>query len=413
MVASKASRPRRPLPEWGTRLALAAIVSWLGYLSVTQSIALVLTNSRIETAYALAPGNSRIAARWAQAMMRPDADAADRKRAAALARQALLHDATAVEAITTLSIGALFRNDAAAAEHLLTYSQALSRRDLPTQLMALEMAVARDDIPQALRHYDIALRTKKDAPSLLYPVMASALVIPKIRDGLVHTLSSKPNWGNDFVNYVAGSKVDPAATTAFFKALQTSRFPISPVARSIVIGRLVSDKRLDDAWSYYATAYQDADRRASRDANFKIGPEMPTAFDWIAINGTGVSTTILPDARNGLFDFTVSMGNGGTLLQQLQMLPPGDYLLEGHSIGIEQPARSRPYFILRCQTGGEIGRVELHNSSQAGGRFQGTIRVPADCPVQMLALVARSSDDIGGVSGQIDRIQIRSARTAS
>src|SRR3546814_15746228 len=101
------------------------------------------------------------------------------------------------------------------------------------------------------------------------------------------------------------------------------------------------------------------------------------------------------------------MGNGGPLLQQLQMLPAGDYVLEGHSIGIEQPARSRPYWIVRCQTGGEIGRVELPNSSQAGGRFQGAIRVPADRPVPMLALVARPPDDLGGVSGQIHRNTLR------
>src|SRR3546814_15761840 len=84
--------------------------------------------------------------------------------------------------------------------------------------------------------------------------------------------------------------------------------------------------------------------------------EARTVLDWSAVNGTGVSTAILPEAQNGLFDFTVSMGNGGPLLQQLQMLPAGDYVLEGHSIGIEQPARSRPYWIVRCQTGGEIGR---------------------------------------------------------
>src|SRR3546814_7836063 len=102
--------------------------------------------------------------------------------------------------------------------------------------------------------------------------------------------------------------------------------------------------------------------------------EARTVLDWSAVNGTGVSTAILPEAQNGLFDFTVSMGNGGPLLQQLQMLPAGDYVLEGHSIGIEQPARSRPYWIVRCQTGGEIGRVELPHSSQAGGRFQGAIR---------------------------------------
>src|SRR3546814_1164883 len=74
-----------------------------------------------------------------------------------------------------------------------------------------------------------------------------------------------------------------------------------------------------------------SDRRQSRDPAFTNTVEARTVLDWSAVNGTGVSTAILPEAQNGLFDFTVSMGNGGPLLQQLQMLPAGDYVLEGHS----------------------------------------------------------------------------------
>src|SRR3546814_2705464 len=58
-----------------------------------------------------------------------------------------------------------------------------------------------------------------------------------------------------------------------------------------------------------------------------------------------------------------------------------------------------------------IARVDVPNSSQAGGRFQGNVSIPANCPVQILALVARSSHEIGGVSGQIDRILIHPARS--
>src|SRR3546814_16278132 len=73
-----------------------------------------------------------------------------------------------------------------------------------------------------------------------------------------------------------------------------------------------------------------SDRRQSRDPAFTNTVEARTVLDWSAVNGTGVSTAILPEAQNGLCDFTVSMGNGGPLLQQLQMLPAGDYVLEGH-----------------------------------------------------------------------------------
>src|SRR3546814_1290750 len=86
---------------------------------------------------------------------------------------------------TLLPYTTLFRSDAfargdqAKGERLLAYSQKLSRRDLRTQLMAIELAVAQGDISGALRHYDIALRTKKNAPELLFPVLTSALPDPR------------------------------------------------------------------------------------------------------------------------------------------------------------------------------------------------------------------------------------------
>ncbi|OYZ78991.1 MAG: hypothetical protein B7Y12_09150 [Rhizobiales bacterium 24-66-13] len=409
-MKDNASRKRRSSLEWSVRLVLAGVVGWIGYLSVMQSVALVLPDSRIEEAHALAPNNGRIAGRLSQTLYRPDASGAERTRAVTIAREALRHDPTAVEAVATLAADALTRGDKAEGERLLAYSQTLSRRDLRTQLIAIELAVARDDISGALNHYDIALRSKKNASDLLFPVLTSALTNPAIRTGLVKTLGGRPNWGNDFISHAARSDADPAASAAFFRSLQAIHVPVSDASSVSLINRLLVIGLSDEAWAYYAVARPGSDRRQSRDPTFKSVIEARSAFDWNAVNSIGVSTAILPNAANGLFDFTVSMGNGGTLLQQLQMLPPGDYVLEGRSVGIEQPVRSHPYWILRCHAGGEIGRVEVPNSSQAGGRFQGSIHVSADCPVQMLALVARSPDEINGVSGQIDRIVIRPAR---
>lgn len=410
-MKAQTSWQRRSPHEWGVRFLLTGAVGWIGYLSVMQSVALVLPDSRIAEAYALAPSNGRIAGRLSQTLYRPDASGADRARAVAIARNALRHDPTAVEAVTTLAADAFMRGDQAEGERLLVYSQTLSRRDLRTQLMAIELAVAREDISGALQHYDIALRTKRNAPELLFPVLTSALTDPAIRAALVKTLGAQPNWGTGFINHAARSDADPAASAAFFRGLQATRVPIADASSVALINRLLAAKLFDEAWAYYAAARSSSERRQSRDPAFTSTVEARSALDWTTVNGIGLSTTILPGAKNGLFSFTVSMGNGGTLLQQLQMLPPGDYVLEGHSVGIEQPARSRPYWALRCQAGAEIGRVEVPNSSQAGGRFQGSIRVPANCPVQMLTLVARSTDDIGGVSGQIDRILIRPARS--
>lgn len=404
MKGSRLRQQRRARPNWVARLALAAIAGLLGYFSVMQSVALVLPNSRIEEAYALAPGNGHVAARFSQQLSGPEASSADRERAAAAARKALQYDPTAVEAVATLGLEAMLKGDEARAERLLAYSQRMSRRDLRTQLTAIELAVARDDIAGALHHYDIALRTKKDAPGLLFPVLTSALGDDAIRTGLVRTLSDRPIWGLDFVRYVAKSDGDPVASASFFRALTAQRFPVPDSASSAVVNKLLMAGSFEDAWSYYAVSRPGADRRRSRDPNFKSLLEAPSVFDWVAMSGTGLSTALVPDPANGLFDFTVSMGNGGVLLQQLQMLLQGDYMLEGRSTGIEQPSGSRPYWTVRCRNGQEIARVDVPNSLQAKGRFEGQVRIPANCPVQILALVARSSDDSGGVTGQITQI---------
>src|SRR3546814_6992781 len=92
LMQEQATRHRRSPREWGVRLVLAGVVGWIGYLSVIQSVALVLPDNRIEKAYALAPNNGRIAGRLSQTLYRPDASEADRTRAVAIARKALRYD---------------------------------------------------------------------------------------------------------------------------------------------------------------------------------------------------------------------------------------------------------------------------------------------------------------------------------
>ena len=54
--------------------------------------------------------------------------------------------------------------------------------------------------------------------------------------------------------------------------------------------------------------------------------------------------------------------------------------------------------------------MTLPNSAQGGGNFAASFSVPSDCPVQVLTLIARPSEAIGGLSGQIDRVELAPAR---
>lgn len=389
------------------RVALAALALGLGYVSVVQSLAYVIGKTRPDQGYKLAPSDGRIAALFAERLSGADASAVQRQRAGRIARAALYHEPLAVPAIAVLGLNAVLTGDDATARRLFTHSSALSRRHLPTRLWLIEDAVQHDNIPAAIHHYDIALRTSRSASEHLFPILSAAVGDPAIAAVLAPTLASRPPWGDTFVHYLSTSGSDPKTTANFFRLLVTHRVAIPEDAESAVVNALVAAHSLEDAWAYYRTLRPGVDRRRSRDTDFAAELAAPTAFDWTPVmNGAGITASIQRTAANGQFDFAAPSTVGGTVLEQLQLLPPGRYRIVGRSIGIDQPERSRPYWALICTDGRELGRVDLPNSSTNGGRFEGIFNVERSCPSQLLRLIVRPSSLITGASGQIDRVAL-------
>lgn len=383
----------------------------LGYQSVAFSIARVAVKSRPLSADARISYDGRLTAAHATALLTPDVTAAGRARAGELARAALRHDPTTVDAVVTLGVVTLAQNDPAKARHLLTYAQTLSRRNVQTQLWSIEDAVARGDVLGALRWYDIALRTKPGMSDVLYPVLAQASHDPAIRVALVRTLAGKPPWLDSYVAYAAVQKDDPQSTAALFAALSARGVAIPASAQASVVDVLLDAGNVDGAWQYYAAIRSGATRTRSRDPRFAAMLETPSAFDWSARSDNSLAASIQRTHDGGALEFSAPASIGGAVLQQVQLLPAGTYRLSGHSEGIAQDERALPYWALICRGDGrELGRVTVPNSAQAGGAFAGVLTVPANCPVQTLTLFAQPSDAVGGTSGQIDRVVLGLAR---
>lgn len=405
----RAARRGRSAAEWGVRGALAIVATGIGTFSVAHSLAYTVRAVAPERAHALAPWDGRITAILSEKLSGPGARPADRQLADSLARQALRQDATAVSAVATLGINAQIRGDTATARKVFAYSELLSRRDQRTRLWAIEDAVGRGDIPGALRNYDIALRTSRIAPDLLFPVLVEAISDDDIRASLVRTLAQRPAWGEQFVAYVSGNGPDARATAKLFEALQQRHIVQSDGAAAALIARLLAEGRVVEAWRYYSSITAGVDRRLSRDPNFLADRTTPSPFDWTPINDSGIAATIQRGERGGIFDFSVPPSLGGRLLEQTQWLPSGSYVIEGRTTGIEQPDAVLPYWTLRCGDGRELGRVVMSASTRNNGRFTGRFEVPANCPVQQLTLMARPTEQMAGTTGQINTVQLRPA----
>ncbi len=398
---------RRPTRERAVRSMLAIAAAGLGAVSVSHSLAYTMRGAAVEPAHSLAPWDGRITALLSAKLSGPEASAVDRSRADSFARQALRQDPTAVVAVATLGIDAQIRGDTASARQIFSYSNMLSRRDLRTRLWAIEDAVERGDISGALRNYDIALRTSRIAPDLLFPVLITAIADDDIRPALVRTLATRPAWGDQFIAYVSGNGPNARATARLFEALQQRRIVQSEGATAALIARLLSEGHVGDAWRYYSSVNPGVDRRLSRDSKFVANRTTPSSFDWNLVGDSGIAATIQRGERGGIFDFSVPPSLGGPVLEQMQWLPAGSYVLEGHSIEINQPDATLPYWVLRCGEGRELGRVVVPASVRDNGRFVGRFRVPADCPVQHLTLIARATEQMTGTTGQIDSVRLR------
>lgn len=402
------SRPRfrRSRRDWALRAGLVVAALVLGYAGITGALANVIVKVDPGRAQALQPNDGQMIAAFADRQFAMTLDADDNSEPARLARDALLEDPTAVAALNVLGLQAQLRNEQALSDQLFGYSVALSRRELRPQMWAIEEAVGRGDIQQALASYDVALRTSPSARRTLFPVLASAISEPRIRGPLIDVLATDPIWGRAFIQFVASNSPDPQAVVQLYRAGAPKGLPIEETERARVVSGLIARNLVDDAWAYYGTFRQGIERSRSRDPDFEAQIEARAPFDWNIGNAPGLSAAILQGQNGGFLDFAVPPSTRATVATQIQMLPPGNYRLEGRSQGIDQPARSRPYWSLACRAGPELGRIEVPNSEEANGRFSGQFTVPSGCPVQTLLLVARASDAISGVSGQIEQIRL-------
>lgn len=420
-MAFSAGLGQRPPIEWSARILLAATAGIVGYGAVMHALAQSLPAKRIEQMPGIASMDARTLGELAavQIVQQAGVTQANARRssqvrvqiakATAFAHEALGRDPTVVPAVVALGLAAELRGEADSARQWFAYSERLSRRNLTAQLWLIEDAVRRNDIAGALRHYDTALRTKSATASLLFPLLAAASNDPAIEPELRKTLSSRPIWASDFIGFLSANTPDPVATASLFIALRRSGVNVHGAASAAIIGKLLDAAHFDAAWTYYTTLRPGTQRVRSRDPEFAAILDRPTELDWVPLpHDTGLSASIQRDGERSLFDFSAPPSVGGPMLQQVQLLPAGRYQLDGKSAGIEQPERSQPYWVLTCRSDGrELGRVALPNSSTHGGRFTGSVTVPPDCLAQTLTLIARTSDEINGLAGQIEHAELR------
>lgn len=316
-------------------------------------------------------------------------------------------------AVRLLAIAAAAGGREHRAQALAHDAEAMSRRDLPTQLWLIEAAVQRNDIPTALIHYDRAMKGSVQARTLLFPILSAAASDPAIWRPLADFLARRPQWWRAFVDQMVPQSPSPDAlyTIARKTGIERPGKTADPFLLQAIEKRLVDLGAYRQAADLFNRAHGRPPAAPSLLGNGKF--EQPGGwdpFEWNLVEDPDLSAIRQPSDRpggNALY-VTATNGKGGDVATQLVLLPPGRYVMTAAVGGVRGDPLAFPRFTIRCaRGGGELLDAPFPVSPDAGRGWRGSFVVAADCPAQRVVIRANSSLDPSDALPWVDNITIR------
>ena len=329
-----------------------------------------------------------------------------------IARAAVARDPTVVSAWRSLAMIMQLRRDQAGATRLFRFAERLSRRDLPTQLWLIEERVTANDIPGALAHYDIALRTSPASGQMLLPILASATSEDGVIEPLSRLLLTDPIWRNDFFSQFSRGVPDPDNLVSLVERIARRQPLTQPETLGPVVHRMVEDGQYEAAWRIARLLR----RPARSDALLRNGAFEPveylTPFDWQLQSelDIGAETLLVEGAGPGpVLVAHAAAGNRGSVARQLLILPPGSYRISASAGPLPGSVPAKVYWNVSCarDPSALLTHAEPRNAGDPAA-LRADFRVPSrGCAAQWLVLGVQSEADTDGVAAWVDSVSLR------
>lgn len=408
--ASKGNAMIDRLREVGfIRIALCALIGLAGaWFALGLAISGVTRIKAPQAALAFAPSDSTALASQADQLFfaspkNPPPEASQ------LALKALKEQAINAKALRLLGYIADARGEPAQAESYVRMAARLSRREPGAQLWLIESSARNGDIAQTLFHYDIALRTKPDTQTILFPRLLAAIEDPEIRTALKPYIRGDNSWTAGFL-FFANSNIKnlPALVDLIIETGGLADVEIAKSQELDLLSRLVAESFFNEARRLYlqmpgarparlTSATFDA---SDRDARF--GP-----MGWQLIDD--------PDAGGG---FSGSAGEKRTSLSlfansattrpvasKLLYLKPGNYLFSARLSNLDRGDGGFLRWQLRCPA---IPAAPIWTIDSINASLRASFSIPANCPVQFLDLIASGGKGQTGLEATVASVAITS-----
>ncbi len=390
-------------------LAWGAILATLCYAVLRVGIGMVGANIAPTLALKVAPDNAAALVSMSSRSMQP-LTLASMRVSADFADRAYRREPVSAAALRQLGFAAEVAGQQDRARHLIQQSALLSRRDFEGQLWLIQDAVNRGDVAEALRHYDVALRTSKRAPAVLFGPLTVATADSILLRPLARMLLRQPPWGNTFLLQAASTSTAPGNMVKLIAMLLSKGYPVTPLAIQSLEGRLIQTGDYDAAWTLFAVAYPPARRDTIRNPRFQDMASEGLAFGWSFDVSGSATSVVIDDGRGRRLSYSAPVGTGGIVARQMLLLPPGTYRLSSTVTENNHAGESAPVWRIRCVNQTEaLGSLPLPIVTTEPKRVQALIGVNG-CMAQWLEMVLAATDDPEGIAGAISDVNLSRVR---
>lgn len=288
-----------------------------------------------------------------------------------------------------------------------------SRRETGTQLWLIEEAAQANDIQKALYHYNIALRTKPDVQTVLFPRLTAAIDDTDVRLALLPYIRQENAWTKMFLNYaITYSKNLPAVVDLMIDSGGLPDKQANHEQLVILLGQLVDAGYFNDAKRLYLSMagakmqHLSSTAFAQSDLVARFGP-----LGWQFMDDTEAGGGFSGGASSGgasskAMEMSVFANAASTrpAVRKLLFLKPGSYNFAAKLSSIVQDQGGFLRWQMRCMR--ESGGSVIWSIDSAAKSVSSTIAVPGDCPVQFLDLIVSGGQGQAGLEATLTSISI-------
>ena len=389
---------KKPWRWWLAALAVGLSASLLAAEASVNALGQVLRFSNSALAYRYVQQDGIASATYADQLLMQGGQPADMSAIERISKGSLRMEPINPTAFRLLGLASEANSQTNTAQAWLQLSNRASRRDLGTQLWLIENAAKSGDLPGALQHYDIALRTTPQSNAILFPILTAGIADAEIRAGLIPLIRSEPLWLFEFLNFAA-QNTDAQSNLALLIA-NAGGLPDQPNFDDLgkrLLSALAGSKNPEIARRLFKSLRGASQANLgttgfnSANTDVRFNP-----LTWEALSTAGLGAVF--ERNNKAARILVGSGERGVVLRRMMSLAPGNYLLTVDQSLIAAAQGSGQDWRMTCDPPGAAAARDLIDDGDAkpATSFRTRISIPQGCGSQIIELAV-----VGG-TGQTD-----------